>query len=225
MAAASAALCSVVVVVAMLVTTVAASDVMSDVIKCGGDQDASSCLKMTALRLLDTALAADSLRLTDDVTVDRRPDVTVPRHFGPQNVTSLDGVLLDRVYELITTRTVHVHEQPEDAEGRGRKKKKGGGIYLAMFGAMGVMLLKLALATLALLSGKALLIAKVALLLSAILGLKNLLAHQPQEKHAPQVIYAEPEAPHSAWSRSTQVPEAAHDIAYRGQRSLHARRS
>lgn len=101
----------------MLVTTVAASDVMSDVIKCGGDQDASSCLKMTALRLLDTALAEDSLRLTDDVTVDRRPDVTVPRHFGPQNVTSLDGVLLDRVYELITTRTVHVHEQPEEAEG------------------------------------------------------------------------------------------------------------
>ncbi|KAG8255644.1 hypothetical protein J6590_087817 [Homalodisca vitripennis] len=103
-----------------------------------------------------------------------------------------------------------------------KKGGKGGGIYLLMFGAFGAMMLQLFMTKIALIAGKALLVGKVALLLAGVIGLKSLLSHGHEEKHASQIIYAEPEVHHGSggWSRSTHIPEAAHDLAYRGQRSL-----
>lgn len=57
-----------------------------------------------------------------------------------------------------------------------------------MFGAVGAMMLQLALGKLALIAGKALLISKVALLLAGVLGLKSLMSKGGHEEtHTSQV--------------------------------------
>jgi hypothetical protein len=101
--------------------------------------------------------------------------------------------------------------------GRGKGKKKGGGLLLAG-AAMAAMMAQAFMGKIALIAGKALVVAKVALAISAIIGLKKLFGGSSGESH--QVVYAAGGHEHGGWQGRTFTSDhpQAHDIAYNAQK-------
>ncbi|KAG8255643.1 hypothetical protein J6590_087816 [Homalodisca vitripennis] len=91
--------------------------------KCSHHPDVYSCLKMRAVTLLDRALAADSLPVSEFVTITKDPkakddvplrptngdlEATLPRDLV-QKSSALDKMVLDRLSQFLKTRTLQLN--------------------------------------------------------------------------------------------------------------------
>ncbi|XP_014241352.1 uncharacterized protein LOC106662062 [Cimex lectularius] len=164
--------------------------------ECFHSEDAASCFQGKAVALVDRAARADFIPFGDSFSFVRTAgsgregkalsDNEV-EEAGKQG--KLQDLLWDRIARFFNTHTVMVNLPKLSAdqlktgmeEGRGKMKKMMG--MMMMGGAMKAMaIIPLALGTLFLLAGKALIIAKVALVLSLIITLKKLL-NSKQDDH------------------------------------------
>ncbi|XKL63310.1 hypothetical protein PGB90_005674 [Kerria lacca] len=142
-------------------------------------------------------------------------EATLPRSLEEKDV-KLDEIIVDKIVNFFSSRSLQfklsgikaLQRSFQDVEdGRGKKGKYNSLMLIPLM--MGGSMIPMALGTLALLAGKALIIAKLALTLSLIIGLKKLLSHDDHGSY--QVVS------HGGghYRRSLQDDEAAQAAAYR----------
>ncbi|CAH1154262.1 unnamed protein product [Phaedon cochleariae] len=155
-------------------TTCLKLDIVSWVDKLNEDDNYSIFRGVTIVR--DNATARSS---TADIVAD------LAREFPNDPDARLDAFLLKKIQGFLSSHSIKVHLEQEDAAsarkgggggfGGGGKKGDGGmGMLLAAGAMMKGTLMALALGALAALAGKALMTGLISLLLSAIIGLKSL---------------------------------------------------
>lgn len=170
-----------------------------------------SCFKYKFFSFVDKMLAdKEDITLSEGITVVKTStaDEGAPRSIEASDV---DALIFDRLGRFLRTHTVKVDLKGTDilgaiesagrslddfsdniVEGRGKKKKKQmmGGIAM-MLALKAAALVPLALGTIALIAGKALLVGKIALVISMIIGLKKLLSSQ--QKHVTYEVVSHPQ--------------------------------
>lgn len=189
-------------------------------------KELTPCLKMKFITALDRLSRKVELPITDQIALvkDEKADssneidnevleATLPRSLDEKE-TKLDEIIAEKLVNFFSTRSFQfklsgVKDMQRSLQEEGRKKNKYGSLMMIPL-MMGGSMIPMALGTLALLAGKALIIAKLALVLSLIIGLKKLLTN---DDHASSYQVVSHGGGH--YRRSLQDDELAQSMAYR----------
>ncbi|NP_001161266.1 osiris 8 precursor [Nasonia vitripennis] len=170
---------------------------------CSG-AEVSSCLKLKLLSTMERVSRSAQLNIVEGVTLVkdeqaasqpeepiRSPqeiEASLPRSLEDKE-DALNSMILDKAVGFLQSHTLKVKlpnveelQRSLSEEGRGKKRKGMGGL-LAIPLLIGGTLVPLALGTLALLAGKALIVSKLALVLASIIGLKKLVSSHDHGHH------------------------------------------
>ncbi|CAD6224021.1 GSCOCG00005442001-RA-CDS [Cotesia congregata] len=186
------------------------NDLMATIYSDCSKNDAVNCIKVKFFNFVDKMLTdKEDITLSEGITVVK---TSTAEEGAPRSIdsTDVDTLIFDRVGRFLKTHSIKVDLKGSDilgvvesagrslddlsdslVEGRGKKKKQQkmmGPIMMAM-ALKAAALMPLALGTIALIAGKALLVGKIALVISAIIGLKKLLGGQ---KHVTYEVVAHP---------------------------------
>ncbi|CAB0030519.1 unnamed protein product [Trichogramma brassicae] len=175
---------------------------------CAG-AEVSSCLKLRLLTTMDRVSRSATLNIAEGITLikdeqqspaqtptEREEPVKTPQEIEASLPRSLEDkedalntMILDKAVSFLKSHTLKVKmpnveelQRSLSEEARARKKKNMGGL-LAIPLLIGGTLVPLALGTLALLAGKALIVSKLALVLASIIGLKKLVSSHEHGHH------------------------------------------
>ncbi|XP_066581671.1 uncharacterized protein Osi7 [Prorops nasuta] len=197
------------------------ASIYSDCLK----KESVNCIKYKVFTFVDKMLNdKEDIMLTEGITVVKTSNA---EEGAPRSIesTDLDSLLFDRLGRFLRTHSVKVDLKGSDilgaiesagrsfddssdnaVESRGKKKKaqKILGPLIMAIALKAAALLPLALGSIALIAGKALLIGKIALVISAIIGLKKLLG---QQKHVTYEVVAHP---HHGGSTHVAHEESGH---------------
>lgn len=195
--------------------------------QCGSADNIVKCFKLQAIRLTNRALKLQNIKLMDGVSVVKRTGYRDNRSYKDNSLDDnelnsltsrkLDDMLYERASKLFESHQLQVNlprlmsfGQHEVAklieEGRGKKKKKYLGPFLAAI-ALKAGILKMAYHSIAIVAGKALIIGKIALVISAIIGLKKLVAPEGHEKTTYEIV----KHPHVQQSHSYSSSHGEYD--------------
>ncbi|XP_034949935.1 uncharacterized protein Osi7 [Chelonus insularis] len=183
-------------------------------------KESINCIKYKFFTFVDKMLNdKEDITLSEGITVVK---TSTAEEGAPRSIDSsdVDTLIFDRLSRFLKTHSIKVDLKGSDilgvvesagrnleelsdsvVEGRGKKKKTQkliGPLMMAM-ALKAAALLPIALGTIALIAGKALLIGKIALVISTIIGLKKLLG---QQKHVTYEVVAHP---HHSSSSSSHV--------------------
>ncbi|XP_008548240.1 uncharacterized protein LOC103571744 [Microplitis demolitor] len=186
------------------------NDLMATIYSDCSKKDSIDCIKVKFFNFVDKMLTdKEDITLSEGITVVK---TSTAEEGAPRSIdsTDVDTLIFDRVGRFLKTHSIKVDLKGSDilgvvesagrslddlseslVEGRGKKKKQQklmGPLMMAM-ALKAAALLPLALGTIALIAGKALLVGKIALVISTIIGLKKLLGGQ---KHVTYEVVAHP---------------------------------
>ncbi|CAK1603109.1 unnamed protein product [Parnassius mnemosyne] len=146
---------------------------------CSAQKHLTMCLKGKALTALTRAVEQESVQLADGLTLLKQSDTPVsvaePRFFSGMSTEEKVDIMLRRKFEeLLKTHTVSL-----DFSSEGRNKGKKVLPYL-MLGVLTTVSIVggMALKTLAMIAGKALIASKIALTIAGIIALKKLFSQE-----------------------------------------------